>query len=149
MDCQATVFCCLVDSYEGMSRRPLVLTLLSGWSVLGAGLLVALVAVLTDYAQAGGIPTAVAAVGVVVGVVQLVVAVGLWRTRAWARPLGLLAYGLAGLVAVAVAASVDAWPTAAPTLAGNALAVLALARHRSGFEDGERRPDEVNAHIGR
>lgn len=132
-----------------MARRPFVLTVLAAWSVLGAGLVAALGTVLTEYAAAGGIPTAVATVGVLVGVVQVAVAVGLWRTKAWARPLGLLAYALAGLVAVAVAAAVDAWPTAAPLLAGNALAVLALARHTAGFDDGERRPTDVNAHVGR
>ncbi|MFC6951462.1 hypothetical protein [Halorubellus litoreus] len=132
-----------------MPRRPLALTLLSCWSVLGAALLVALVTVLTDYANTGQVPAVIAGLGVLVAVVGLVVAGGLWRTSTWARPLGVLTYALAGLVALAVAASVDAWLPAAPVLAGNALAVLALARHTAGFEDGERRPDEVNAHVGR
>lgn len=132
-----------------MPRRPLVLTLLSCWSVLGAALLVALVTVLTDYANTGALPAVVAGLGVLVAVVELFVAGGLWRTKTWARPLGILAYALGGLVALAVAASVDAWIPAAPVLAGNALAVLSLARHTAGFEDGNRRPDEVNAHVGR
>ena len=132
-----------------MPRRPLVLTLLACWSVLGAALLVALVTVLTDYANTGAVPAVVSGLGALVAVVGLFVAAGLWRTRTWARSLGVLTYALGGLVALAVAATVDAWAPAAPTLAGNALAVLSLARHTAGFEDGERRPDEINAHVGR
>lgn len=132
-----------------MSRRPLVLTLLAVWSVLAAGLLAALVTVTTDYATTGQVHAAVAALGVAVAAVLLAVAAGLLRTSGWARPLGLLAYALAAMLGVAVAASADAWAPAAPTLAGNTLAVVALARHTTGFEDGERRPDDVNAHVGR
>jgi hypothetical protein len=132
-----------------MPRRPLALTLLACWSVIGAGLLVALVTVLTDYATTGPIQAVVAGLGGLVAVAGLFVAGGLWRTSAWARPLGILTYALGGLVGLAVAASVDAWATAAPALAGNAFAVLALARHTAGFEDGERRPDDVSAHVGR
>ncbi|WP_323675039.1 hypothetical protein [Halorubellus sp. PRR65] len=112
--------------------------------LVGAALLVALVTVLTDYATTGQVPTIVAGLGALVAAVLLVVAAGLWRTSTWARPLGVLAYALAGLVGVTVAASVDAWIAAAPTLAGNA-----LARHTTGFEEGDRRPEEVNAHVGR
>lgn len=132
-----------------MPRRSLVLTLLSCWSVLGAALLAALVTVLTDYASTGALPAIVSGLGVLVAVVGLAVASGLWRTKPWARPLGVLTYALGGLVALAVAASVDAWTPAAPALAGNALAVLSLARHTASFEDGTQRADDVNAHVGR
>jgi hypothetical protein len=132
-----------------MTRRPFVLTLTTLWIVVAASATLALVTVATDYAAAGQIALVVTALGILIAAVQYVVAVGLWRTRPWARSLGLLALLLSALVLVAVAASVGAWVYATPVLLGNAVAVLVLARTSAPFSDADHAPDEVSAHVGR
>jgi hypothetical protein len=132
-----------------MAGRPFAVTLVAVWAVLSAGL-GAYQSWLTTTATTGNrIALAVAALGGLIGIALVACAFGLLRTRGWARPVGLLAFALGGLVVLVNASIAASYLVAGVHVAGTLLAIVVLVRHGKPFSDTEGTPDEISAHVGR